>query len=123
MPQHVKFESCSETVGNALGPDVMKSVKPLIPDILQSVPVLLYQGKQHARTLATYSKRLLFQTQAQTDHPGQLCIQPNAHVYACSCHISVLPPAALQWAATDIKLDVFMSECRADGCSRWGSQQ
>ena len=70
MPQHVKFESCSETVGNALGPDVMKSVKPLIPDILQSVPVLLYQGKQHAHTFVAYRKMLLFQTQAQTHHPG-----------------------------------------------------
>ncbi|CAK0783932.1 hypothetical protein CVIRNUC_007135 [Coccomyxa viridis] len=49
VPQHVKFESCSETVGNALGPDVMKSVKPLIPDILQSVPVLLYQGQMDAQ--------------------------------------------------------------------------
>lgn len=39
------FESCSDEVGVALGPDVMKSVKPLIPDILQSVPLLLYQGK------------------------------------------------------------------------------
>ncbi len=44
VPQHIHFESCSEKVGNALGPDVMKSVKPLIPDILSSVPLLLYQG-------------------------------------------------------------------------------
>lgn len=45
---HVKpnttFVSCSEKVGAVLGPDVMKSVKPLIPDLLAALPVLLYQG-------------------------------------------------------------------------------
>ena len=44
VPEDIHFESCSEKVGNALGPDVMKSAKPLIPDILSSVPLLLYQG-------------------------------------------------------------------------------
>ena len=44
VPEDIHFESCSEKVGNALGPDVMKSVKPLISDILSSVPLLLYQG-------------------------------------------------------------------------------
>ena len=45
---HVKpnttFVSCSEKVGAVLDPDVMKSVKPLIPDLLAALPVLLYQG-------------------------------------------------------------------------------
>jgi vitellogenic carboxypeptidase-like protein len=44
VPEHVSFEECSEEVGDALGPDVMKSVKHLIPDILASLPLLLYQG-------------------------------------------------------------------------------
>ena len=39
-----KFVSCSDKVGAALGPDVMKTVKPLIPDLLGALPVLLYQG-------------------------------------------------------------------------------
>lgn len=45
VPEDMVFESCSEEVGEALGPDVMKSVKPLIPDILRSMPLLLYQGQ------------------------------------------------------------------------------
>ena len=39
------FVSCSAEVGSVLGPDVMKTVKPLIPDLLAALPVLLYQGK------------------------------------------------------------------------------
>ena len=45
VPEDLVFESCSEKVGEALGPDVMKSVKPLVPDILSSIPLLLYQGQ------------------------------------------------------------------------------
>ncbi len=45
VPEDLVFESCSEKVGTALGPDVMKSVKPLIPDILRRIPLLLYQGQ------------------------------------------------------------------------------
>lgn len=45
VPEDLVFESCSEKVGEALGPDVMKSVKPLVPDILRSIPLLLYQGQ------------------------------------------------------------------------------
>lgn len=39
------FVGCSDKVASALGPDVMKSVKPLIPDLLAALPVLLYQGE------------------------------------------------------------------------------
>lgn len=39
------FVACSDNVADALGPDVMKSVKHLIPDILVHIPVLLYQGQ------------------------------------------------------------------------------
>jgi vitellogenic carboxypeptidase-like protein len=39
-----KFEACSAEVADAMGPDVMKSVKHLIPDILAHIPMLLYQG-------------------------------------------------------------------------------
>ncbi len=39
------FVGCSDKVASVLGPDVMKSVKPLIPDLLAAVPVLLYQGQ------------------------------------------------------------------------------
>lgn len=44
MKPGTKFEGCSERVAEALGPDVMKSVKDLIPDLLAALPVLLYQG-------------------------------------------------------------------------------
>ena len=40
-----KFVGCSDKVAAALGPDVMKTVKPLIPDLLAALPVLLYQGR------------------------------------------------------------------------------
>ena len=39
------FVGCSDKVAAVLGPDVMKSVKPLIPDLLAALPVLLYQGE------------------------------------------------------------------------------
>ena len=45
MPKDVRFLECSDKVGAALGPDVLKSVKHLVPDILASLPLLLYQGK------------------------------------------------------------------------------
>jgi hypothetical protein len=45
VPSNIVYESCSERVGDALGPDVMKSVKYLIPDILSALPLLLYQGE------------------------------------------------------------------------------
>ena len=44
MPKGVHFLECSDAVGAALGPDVLKSVKHLVPDILASLPLLLYQG-------------------------------------------------------------------------------
>ncbi|KAK9811811.1 hypothetical protein WJX72_010540 [[Myrmecia] bisecta] len=39
------FEGCSEHVGQVLGPDVMRSVAFLLPDLLANMPVLLYQGQ------------------------------------------------------------------------------
>lgn len=45
VKEGVGFVSCSEEVGRVLGPDVMKSVKYLIPDLLERYPLLLYQGK------------------------------------------------------------------------------
>ncbi len=45
VPKDIVYESCSDKVGDALGPDVMKSVKHLIPDILAALPLLLYQGR------------------------------------------------------------------------------
>ena len=41
---NTKFVGCSDKVASALAPDVMKTVKPLIPDLLSALPVLLYQG-------------------------------------------------------------------------------
>ena len=38
------FVGCSDKVASALGPDVMKSVKHLMPDLLAWLPILLYQG-------------------------------------------------------------------------------
>ncbi|CAL8469775.1 g9317 [Coccomyxa elongata] len=49
VPKHVVYKSCSDKVGDALGPDVMKSVKHLIPDILVALPMLLYQGQADAQ--------------------------------------------------------------------------
>lgn len=43
------FVGCSDKVAAVLGPDVMKSVKPLIPDLLAALPVLLYQGQFDAQ--------------------------------------------------------------------------
>ncbi|KAK9864784.1 hypothetical protein WJX84_011664 [Apatococcus fuscideae] len=43
--KHIRFESCSDHIGAILGPDVMKSVLYLLPDVLRSVPLLLYQGQ------------------------------------------------------------------------------
>ena len=73
MPEHVKFEECSEEVGNALGPDVMKSVKHLIPDILASLPLLLYQGAHQVPILRT----ALWSAQEVPDLP-----LPGLHVRA-----------------------------------------
>jgi hypothetical protein len=41
----LRFESCSSEVGDALGADVMKSVRYLLPDLLAAYPLLLYQGE------------------------------------------------------------------------------
>ncbi len=41
----ITFVGCSEEVNRILSPDVMKSVKHLFPDLLATMPVLLYQGK------------------------------------------------------------------------------
>ena len=44
MPAGLQYESCSERVGEVLGRDVMKTVAPLIPDLLAAYPLLLFQG-------------------------------------------------------------------------------
>jgi len=36
-------------VKNALIEDIMQSVAPLFPDLLDAMPVLLYQGAAHKR--------------------------------------------------------------------------
>lgn len=41
----LEFQSCSDAVGEALGGDVMRSVKALLPDLLAAYPLLLYQGE------------------------------------------------------------------------------
>ncbi|KAL4855518.1 Serine carboxypeptidase-like 50 [Chlorella vulgaris] len=45
----LRFESCSSEVGDALGADVMKSVRYLLPDLLAAYPLLLYQGMRDAQ--------------------------------------------------------------------------
>lgn len=45
MEPGLRFESCSSEVGDALGADVMKSVRYLLPDLLAAYPLLLYQGE------------------------------------------------------------------------------
>lgn len=44
VPQEVEFVSCSNKVGEAMGPDVMRSVLHLLPDVVEAMPLLLYQG-------------------------------------------------------------------------------
>ncbi len=41
---NISFITCSEDVDRVLGPDVMKSVAYLVPDILAHMSLLLYQG-------------------------------------------------------------------------------
>lgn len=43
--QDITFESCSRAVDQAMGYDVMKSVKNLVPDLLKFSHVMLYQGQ------------------------------------------------------------------------------
>ncbi len=43
LPSQVNYESCSEAVGEAMAADNMKSVQPLVADILHHLPLLLYQ--------------------------------------------------------------------------------
>lgn len=43
--RNTTFVGCDPEVARALAPDVMKSVKHLIPDLLAHLPVLLYQGQ------------------------------------------------------------------------------
>lgn len=44
MNPAVHYVACSEAVADALGPDVMRSVRHLVPDLLAAYPLLLYQG-------------------------------------------------------------------------------
>lgn len=37
------YSSCSDVVGKHMSADVMQSVEHLVPDILNNIPVLLYQ--------------------------------------------------------------------------------
>eukprot|EP00884_Botryococcus_braunii_P019093 jgi/Botrbrau1/5868/Bobra.0366s0047.1 len=43
--RNITFVACSSDVERVLGPDVMKTVAPLIPEILEHVPLLLFQGQ------------------------------------------------------------------------------
>eukprot|EP00887_Chlorella_sp_A99_P006994 scaffold2.g6994.t1 len=45
VPPEIKYEACSGPVGEALGPDVMKSVAHLMPDLLAAYDILLFQGQ------------------------------------------------------------------------------
>jgi carboxypeptidase C (cathepsin A) len=41
----VKYVSCSKVVGDKMAADTMQSVRHLLPDVLEHMPVLLYQGQ------------------------------------------------------------------------------
>lgn len=71
MPKDIVYESCSNKVGEALGPDVMKSVKHLIPDILAALPLLLYQGT--ALSLNTHLFMATFSTCLSFDSLHSFC--------------------------------------------------
>mmetsp|Transcript_37071 Transcript_37071/g.82444 ORF Transcript_37071/g.82444 Transcript_37071/m.82444 type:complete len:527 (-) Transcript_37071:417-1997(-) len=43
--QELNYSSCSEVVGDIMAADTMRSVKHLLPDVLDHLPVLLYQGQ------------------------------------------------------------------------------
>lgn len=45
---NLTFVSCSAEVERILGPDIMRSVAHLVPDILEHLPILLYQGSSPA---------------------------------------------------------------------------
>ena len=45
---NVTFTTCSDTVAAAMERDVMQSVVDLIPDLLRTWPLLLYQGRYHS---------------------------------------------------------------------------
>jgi hypothetical protein len=43
--ENITFVGCSGKVDKALAADIMKSVVYLVPDLLDNLPILLYQGK------------------------------------------------------------------------------
>ena len=48
----VEYKSCNKEVGAIMAEDTMQSVKHLLPDILNHLPVLLYQVGLQAFRLA-----------------------------------------------------------------------
>ena len=52
MVKDIVFEGCSPRVEKALSADIMKSVKSVVPDLLASLPMLLYQGPLPSMGLA-----------------------------------------------------------------------
>lgn len=53
----ITFESCSPHVGDVLGPDVMRSVEHLVPELLGAYPLLLYQGgARHGAAWAVWAE-------------------------------------------------------------------
>jgi vitellogenic carboxypeptidase-like protein len=56
----LEFQSCSDAVGEALGADVMRSVKALLPDLLAAYPLLLYQGMWDAQDGAASSEAWIY---------------------------------------------------------------
>ena len=57
----MRFKACSDEVGEALGPDGMKSVVHLIPDMLQAgLPILIYEGDRLCMHPATYPEPVAY---------------------------------------------------------------
>lgn len=75
-PVGTRYEACSAAVGSALGPDVMQSVKRLVPDLLEAYPVLLYQGGRCLRLLPGRGWRWAWEVMRSTSSWLLVCWRP-----------------------------------------------
>lgn len=94
VAEDVDFTSCSAQVAESMGPDVMRSVLHLLPDIVEAMPVLLYQGRWHADALLGATDPPLMvachcSTIDQHHHAGQFDVQDGPA--SCNDWIHALP--------------------------------
>ncbi|GAX77586.1 hypothetical protein CEUSTIGMA_g5030.t1 [Chlamydomonas eustigma] len=73
----LNYVSCNKVVGEKMAADTMQSVKHLLPDVLEHIPVLLYQGQYDildgpASSMAWINTLEWPGRQALLDDPGKL---------------------------------------------------